>query len=189
MKRFAYRAVLLTIPVLSFCWLADASTLSGLVGNGIIHLRWTQNTEGGLEGYKVYYGTASGVYDGSTADQGASPITVPVAGFSDPANPECSLTSLSNGVPHYFQVKAVVSGMETDESNEISLTPAGWPAQLTASNPFQNPGFENDFTAWNCQWSSGTINSYIDTNIKLFGSKSLKVVSTNTTPGIYQISG
>lgn len=176
------------VEAIMFAGPLEASTLTGLVGNGVIHLRWTQNGEAGLDGYRVYYGMASGVYDGTAAVQGSSPVTVPVAALFDAATPEFSLVGLEGGVEHYFQVRAVVSGGETDPSNEISLVPGGWPAHIAAANPFQNPGFEANYANWNCQWNTGNILSSIDPDHRLFGSKSLKIVNTNPTVGTYRIS-
>ncbi len=62
----------------------DADTImilvSGLTGSvettNSVSLTWTANTDYRLGGYHVYYGTSSGVYTGTDAAEGASPITV-----------------------------------------------------------------------------------------------------------------
>ncbi len=170
---------------------AAAGTLSGSVGNGVLHLDWIQNTDAGLTAYRVYYGKISGSYGGSGAHQGASPIEVPLAALFHPESPVFSLTGLENGVEHFLQVRAVVNGSETDLSNEIALTPFGWPAIFNPSNPFQNPGFEQDFTGWGSAWVPSTYNiaSFIDSNIRLLGSKSLKIVNNQPyQANVYRIS-
>jgi hypothetical protein len=42
-----------------------------------IDLSWTANNAYTVAGYRVYYGNSSGVYDGTVAAEGPSPITVP----------------------------------------------------------------------------------------------------------------
>ncbi len=43
-----------------------------------IELGWVPNSEGGLAGYKVYFGAASGNYDGQDSNGQDSPIDLPL---------------------------------------------------------------------------------------------------------------
>jgi hypothetical protein len=66
-----------------------------------------------LAGYKVYYGTAAGVY--------GTPKDVPLASVSDPTAPIYDLTGLTVGTTYYVAATAYdSSGNESTKSNEVS---------------------------------------------------------------------
>jgi hypothetical protein len=71
-------------------------------------LDWDANTEPDLAGYKIYYKTGSSgpPYNGTDADQGPSPITVPIEDLYDPNNPEFTLTGLDDSEVYFFVVTA-----------------------------------------------------------------------------------
>ncbi|HPL63707.1 MAG TPA: malectin domain-containing carbohydrate-binding protein [Syntrophales bacterium] len=77
-----------------------------------VSLAWDANSETGLAGYKVYYGTASRNYS----------QTMNVGNWTT-----CTLSGLSEGTTYYFAVTAYdISGMESPYSVEVSYTiPAG----------------------------------------------------------------
>ncbi len=88
-----------------------AFTASGLAAD--VTIAWDANTESNLAGYKVYYGTASGVYD--------TPI---VLGNQT----TYTITGLPAGT-YYIAVTALnSSGLESGYSNEVSTTIAGTPS-------------------------------------------------------------
>ena len=80
---------------------------SATLGNAQVTLNW--NVVTGATGYKIYYGTASGVY--------SAPITVGNMTTS-------TVTGLTNGTTYYFAVSATNTGGESVRSNEKSATPA-----------------------------------------------------------------
>ena len=87
-----------------------------------VKLKWDANNEDDLAGYKVYYKTASPgePYNGASADQGASPLIVPLASLSDFNNPEFTLTGLSNDQVYYFVITAYnEEELESGYSNEV----------------------------------------------------------------------
>jgi len=89
-------------------WLACAG--SALAAD--VTLAWDANTESDLAGYKVYYGTASGVY--------GTPITIGT-------QTTYTVSSLPPGT-YYFAVTAYnTSGLESGYSNEVSQTINGTP--------------------------------------------------------------
>jgi len=51
--------------------------VSPVTSGTTIDLSWTANNAYTVAGYRVYYGSSSGVYDGTGATEGPSPITVP----------------------------------------------------------------------------------------------------------------
>ena len=81
-----------------------------------ITLAWDANTESNIAGYKVYYktGTTSTSYNGTEADQGASPVDVG-------ANTTITLTGLDGSQPHSFVVTAYnTDGQESTYSAAVS---------------------------------------------------------------------
>ena len=87
-----------------------------------VTLAWDANTETNLSGYKVYYKTASSgqPYNGTGANQGSSPVTVPLQDLANPNNPEYTLSSLEDNKAYYYVVTAYNDeAMESDYSNEV----------------------------------------------------------------------
>jgi hypothetical protein len=77
---------------------------------GNVTLSWDANTETDLAGYKLYYGTATGVYSTTINTGNVTTYTI---------------SSLPAGT-YYFAVKAYnASGLESGYSNEVSTTIAG----------------------------------------------------------------
>ncbi len=88
-------------------------------------LAWDANTESDLAGYYIYYKTgASGApYYGTGADEGDSPIQVPLSSLNDPTNPEVTVNGLSDTEIYFFVVTAYDNdGSESSFSNEISYS-------------------------------------------------------------------
>jgi hypothetical protein len=73
-----------------------------------ITLQWDPNSESDLAGYKVYYKTGSSgePYNGTSADQGPSPITVLVEDLDDPNAPAYALSGLDENKVYFFSVTA-----------------------------------------------------------------------------------
>ena len=90
-----------------------------------VTLAWDPNTEPDLAGYEIYYGTFSGDYSLAVqdyADQGSSPVTVPIGDLGDPNNPAYTLTGLDDNETYYFVATAYDDqGFESDYSNEVTL--------------------------------------------------------------------
>jgi fibronectin type 3 domain-containing protein len=81
---------------------------------GTIKLAWDPNTESDLAGYRVYYGTSSGVYDNSV-DAG---MGTPSGGLVT-----YSLTNLAKGQTYCIAVTAHdTAGIESQFSNEVCGT-------------------------------------------------------------------
>lgn len=73
-----------------------------------VSLQWDANSEPDIAGYKVYYGTNSGVYFASI-DVGNTTTT--------------TVGNLKEGVTYYFAATAYnTSRLESDRSNEVSYT-------------------------------------------------------------------
>src|SRR5262245_56885646 len=72
---------------------------------GSVDLGWAKNPEQDVMGYKVYFGTASGVY----------------GEFDDVSETTASVSDLTVGVRYYFAVTAYdSSGLESDYSQEVT---------------------------------------------------------------------
>jgi hypothetical protein len=67
-------------------------------------LRWDPNPEEDLAGYKIHYKEESygEPYDGQDADQGDSPIIVPLVLLEDPENPQSQITGCETFESSYF---------------------------------------------------------------------------------------
>ena len=103
--------ILFFLSFQTFCLAAD------------ITLRWDANTETDLAGYKLYYktDTSGAPYDGTGADQGPSPVDIPLSSFSDPNNPEFTITGLDAGHIYFLVLTAYdTEGNESGHSNEVS---------------------------------------------------------------------
>jgi hypothetical protein len=90
--------------VFMLCFFAAAAAAAD------VSLSWDPNTEADLAGYKIYYGTTSGVYS-----------TIISAGLQT----AYTVTNLPAGT-YYFAVTAInSSGLEGGYSNEVSTTVGG----------------------------------------------------------------
>jgi len=111
-----------------------------------VTLQWDANTEPDLAGYKIYYDTDSGepytpdVED--YADQGPSPITVPIGDLADPENPVYTLTGLDDDKAYFFVVTAYdTQDLESVYSNEENTGDAAIVTSITSSTAdgYYNP--------------------------------------------------
>ncbi len=93
--------------------------LAAIARNAGIDISWQTNYEPDLLGYRVYYGSSSGVYDGTDANEGVSPIDVSnVNTFS--------LSGLTNEQWYYMAIQAYDSGYSDGPlSAEVSAMPSG----------------------------------------------------------------
>lgn len=69
--------------------------------------------------FKVYYGLNSGLYDGTDANEGISPIIIPEGSTS------FSLSGLTNGNTYYIVLSAFTAAKEGEISTETFATPLG----------------------------------------------------------------
>jgi hypothetical protein len=99
-----------------------------------VTLAWDPNAEPDVTGYRVYYGTSSGVYTQSLDAGSATTIAIP---------------NLLDGTTYYFAVTAYnTEALESAWSNEITYTPAlsqNLPPTVTLTTPengatFPSPG-------------------------------------------------
>ena len=104
---------------------------SGHAMAGSATVRWQPNTEPDLQGYRVYYGTASKDY-GAPIDVGN------VTSYT--------ITGLDEGRTYYFAVTAVdTSGNESGFSSEVSKTIADTHAPtLTITSPTSGSTYDTD---------------------------------------------
>jgi len=75
-------------------------------------------------GYKLYFGTAPGTYNGGCVNTGEnSPIIVPVAGLSDPNYPSYVFNGFKSDTPCYFSISAYNNMGESARTNDLVYTP------------------------------------------------------------------
>lgn len=114
-------------PVLNASWVANKT--------GQATLWWSPSTTpNDVASYKVYYGSASGVYTGTNAIQGPSPITIP-APASGPVS--MTLSGLINGASTFVRVRTVDrAGNESGNpspTSEVTLQPNQVPVDVIAN--------------------------------------------------------
>ncbi|MEF8943368.1 MAG: fibronectin type III domain-containing protein [Desulfohalobiaceae bacterium] len=104
LPRFALRAIILTAFVLlSVC-------LASPVQGARVTLEWDQCSHSDVEGYRIYYGTASGIYTDRVEVSGVSTTNATVSG-------------LDLGTTYYFAATSYSSTQESDYSREVEHTP------------------------------------------------------------------
>lgn len=83
---------------------------------GGLQLSWNAGTESDLEGYILHYGTESGEYNGTGADQGDSPVYLS-------KYQSYNLTGLEDGTEYYFAIQTFNSSdLRSNFSDEITAT-------------------------------------------------------------------
>ena len=138
-------------------------------------LRWNPNQEEALAGYKIYYKAKSygEPYDGEDADQGPSPITVPIILIEDHDNPQYRLTGLDDNKIYFFAVKAYDQEDPPNESDFSNIA-----SNLAITQPEENFGVNKTST-----YTSYNIAGYglTEASIQILGNGILLGV-TNTDP-------
>jgi len=92
-----------------------------LASDNKLKIKWKMNAERDLKGYKIYYGTLSGRYFDTEANEGISPIDVGLT-------TEFELTGLNKNQIYYIAITAYDDEAHTNESDfseEISERPFG----------------------------------------------------------------
>lgn len=95
----------------------NVSTLPTSTASTSITVSWDQNPSYVVKGYRIYYGTASGKYQGTGASEGASPVTVLSS---------ASTTTTLNGLPSSSVAlgsPATVQTQPLDQSLAVSWSP------------------------------------------------------------------
>lgn len=101
--------------IMGIAWIHHPTEARGetLSGPYQVNLSWDAHADPAVTGYRVYFGTASGVYVGSMAVGGTTTASVP---------------GLADGVSYFFALTAVnSSGLESDFSAEVSFLPGNKP--------------------------------------------------------------
>ena len=149
-------------------------------GNVVVALSWNPSTAANVGGYKVYYGTSSGVYTASV-DAGN--------------NTNYQVLGLQQGVTYYLAVKAydLTKTVEGGPSAEITATATAPVVDFTASQTSGNapmtvsftPAVTEPVTSWQWNFGDGTTNagtsSTVPNAIKSYGSPGTYSVSLTVT--------
>lgn len=121
-----------------------APVLSGLAGNNVNHLAWTDGSNGNspLTSHTVYRGTASG------GESVLATLSGTAAAYDD--------TAVTNGITYYYQVSAANALGGGPRSNEVALTPQ-FAAAPSAPRHFKAMGKQGGILlTWGQPKSSGT---------------------------------
>lgn len=110
------------------------SGVSTEAGNGQAKLSWTGVT--GASSFNIYYSN-------KTTDS-ISNMTK-VSGITTTSS---TISGLDNGMPYYFVVTAMVSGVETQPSTEVAVTPQATPNANAPSGISVTPGDGQVSLAW-----------------------------------------
>jgi hypothetical protein len=110
-------------------------------------LRWDPNLEEDLAGYKFYYKEKSygEPYDGKGADQGDSPIIIPLTSLADPENPQFQITGLADNKIYFFVLTAYDDAEPANESEYSNAM-----SNLHITHPGKNFGVSkaSDYTSY-----------------------------------------
>jgi len=87
-----------------------------------VSLAWDPVVDASLLGYKFYYGTAAGVYDGTFANEGAAPFELRLCSFEDINAPTFAATGFDTGSHVCFALTAFNDAGESTYSNEVCVT-------------------------------------------------------------------
>ena len=128
--------------------------LSAKAGNRQVSLSWTA-IGGSLSGvtYRVYQGTSAGA-------ESPAPVVYGLTGTT------ATVSSLTNGTPYYFVVKAASGGLTGPASNEASAAPSGGPVLVAGGSAVSFPATGTDTTTsfgqgsgygWEVANPSGTV--------------------------------
>lgn len=140
--------------------------LSATPGNSTVSLNWNDNAEGDLAGYNVYRSITSG-----SAYSKLNGSLVGSSGYID--------SDASGGLTYYYVVTAVDTSLnESDDSNEVSATPADTippsePTGLSASGGNGtvtlnwNDNTESDLDGYNVYRSTSLGSGYVKVNSSL----------------------
>jgi hypothetical protein len=104
---------------------------------------WDKNTEPDIAGYYIYYknGSSGAPYNGTGAEEGNSPIQIPVASLNDPDNPQFTIHGLSGTGTFYFVATTYdTSGNESGYSAELSYQPSVPSANNDSATVAENSG-------------------------------------------------
>jgi hypothetical protein len=105
-----------------------------------VTLAWDANSEPDLAGYKLYYGTSAGPpYSGNLANEGPSPVDIPLSALTDPQNPEYTLTGIPSCTHLYLAATAYdTSANESGYSTPVDATIVAKPTAVTATDGGQS---------------------------------------------------
>ena len=118
MKRTSYYIIILIVLSLVLSFISPIHAIDVTLG-------WDPNPENKLGGYKIYYKSerSGPPYNGIDADQGPSPIILPIEEMDNPSTPKYTLTGLDDEKDYFFRLRAY-SGEGLDKesgfSNEVS---------------------------------------------------------------------
>ncbi|MBW2604981.1 MAG: cadherin-like domain-containing protein [Deltaproteobacteria bacterium] len=107
---------------------------------------WDKNTEPDLAGYYIYYknGSSGAPYDGTGADEGDSPIKIPLASLNDPDNPEYTIHGLNGTGTFYFVATAYdIYDNQSGYSGELPYQPTAPSANDDSTTVTEDSGATN----------------------------------------------
>ena len=166
---------LLSAAVILLMVLPSVSAAAGIT------LGWDPNQEEDLAGYKIYYKEKSygEPYDGESADQGDSPIIVPLSLLADPDNPHFHITGLDDNKVYFFVLTAFDNGDPANESDYSNVM-----SNLHITHPEENFGINK-----NSNYTSYTVRGHglTEASIQILGNGVLLGVADTDSSGNFSI--
>ena len=107
---------------------------------------WDKNTEFDIAGYYIYYknGNSGAPYNWTGADEGNSPIQIPLASLNDPNNSQFTIHGLSGTGMFYFVAATYdANGNQSGYSTELSYQPSDSNANDDSETVAGNSGVAN----------------------------------------------
>ena len=126
--------------------------VTAIPANGQVAISWPQVS--GAASYNIYWSTNNNITTGTNTNASVTSVTT-TSGI---------VSTLTDGIPYYFVVTAVIGGVETAGSTPVSAIPSSTPAPAEPTGVTITPGFGQVTVSWPQVTNATSYNIYWSTN-------------------------